>query len=98
MPSRMPNRVAPACVELLFERIEAAKRRRDGLRDISDRRAARARPHDLPEHRVIDVPAAIVAHGGADVLRNNGAIVGQQLLNGLIGQIRAPIPELCSDW
>jgi hypothetical protein len=33
-------------------------------------RAAALRPHDLPEHRVVHVAAAVVPHGHPDVLRD----------------------------
>src|SRR4029450_9828330 len=47
---------------LALERIEAAKRGGDRVGHLSCRRAARVRSHPGPEHRVIPVAAAVVAH------------------------------------
>src|SRR6267142_4474265 len=55
-------------LHFFFELVEAAERRVDRIGDGAARRAARLRSHDLPEHRMIRVPAAVVAHGGTNVL------------------------------
>src|ERR1035437_8596376 len=73
-------------VELLLEALEAAESADDRLGHVAHRRPSTARPHDLPEHRVVDVAAAVVAHRGANVLGNDGAVAGQQLLDGLVRQ------------
>ena len=49
--------------------------------------AAGVGSHDGPEHGVIGMAAAIVADGGADVFRNDGAVVGQQFFERLAGQV-----------
>src|SRR6478609_9766387 len=49
-------------VELLLEGLETAEGRGDGLRERALRLTAGVRPHDLPEHAVVGVAAAIVAH------------------------------------
>src|ERR1039458_7900615 len=67
----------PGGVEFFLEGFEAAEGADDGLRHVTHRRAARVGAHDLPEHGVVDVAAAIVAHGGADVLRHDGAVFGE---------------------
>src|SRR5439155_17853669 len=74
-------------VELLLERVETAERGGDGLRDVADGRAALSGAHDLPEHGVVNVTASVVAYGGADILRHGGAVVRQQFLDGLVGQV-----------
>src|SRR6185503_9259268 len=52
------------------EGVEAAERGRDRVAHLARRRAAGAGRHPLPEHAVIPVAAAVVAHCGADVFRN----------------------------
>src|SRR5258708_2316406 len=63
--------------QLLFELIEAAERALNGVRQRAARSSAGLGGHDGPEHGMVDVPAAIVAHGRPDVFRNDGAIVGE---------------------
>ena len=52
------------------------------LATLPDGAAAGAGSDDGPEHRVIDMPAAVVANGGADIVGNDGAIIREQLLHG----------------
>src|SRR2546423_5620915 len=65
-------------IELLLELIEAAEGAGNRLRQSAARLAAAARAHDLPEHGVVYVAAAVVAHGGADILRHDRAVIGEQ--------------------
>ena len=81
-----PKRVAAAALNFSLKASKLPKVVDRG-RDVADGRAAAAGLHDGPEHRVVDVAAAVVAHGGADVLGNDGAVVGQQFLHGLAGEI-----------
>src|SRR5579862_8896262 len=55
-------------LQFFLQLVEAAERGIDGVGDCAGRRAAGLRSHDLPEHRMIRVSAAVVAHGGPDVL------------------------------
>jgi hypothetical protein len=57
-------------VELLLEIGEAAKSLFDSFGDFAGWLAAALGFHDAPEHAVVHVAAAIVAHGGADVFGN----------------------------
>src|SRR5712691_6383591 len=69
-------------LQLLLELVETAERRVDRGGDRPARLAARLRRHDLPEHGVVDMAAAVVAHCGADVLRH-GVDAAQQILGAL---------------
>src|SRR5471032_2094107 len=69
-------------LQLFLELVEAAERSGDRVRDFSGRRAARVRAHHLPEHRVVGVAAAVVAHRGADVF-GHGVDALQQILDAL---------------
>src|SRR5262245_32520304 len=74
---------ADGCLlQFLLELVEAAERSVDRIRNRAGRRATRLGPHDLPEHRVVRVAAAVVAHGGANVFRD-GVDVLQQVVNAL---------------
>jgi hypothetical protein len=42
--------------------------------------------HDLPEHGVVNVPAAVIADGGFDRFGDNRQVVSEQFLNTLIRQ------------
>src|SRR5258708_10996577 len=55
-------------LEFLFEGIEAAESRVDIIRDFSAWSAA-AFGHQFPEHRVVGMSAAVVAHDAANVRR-----------------------------
>ena len=69
--------------ELLLEAFERAETPADSLREIlAGILVARAgvRGQQLPEHRVVGVPAAVVADDGADVL-GDGAEVGDQYVH-----------------
>ena len=69
-------------LQLFLELVEPAVRRIDGIGDGAGRRAARLRPHDRPEHRVVDVAAAIVPHGRADVV-GHAVDAAQQVFDAL---------------
>src|SRR5690554_2735514 len=66
-------------VHLFLERVEAAERGRDRFGNRTRGGAALARAHDLPEHRVVDVTATVVAHGRADVLGNRREVLDEVL-------------------
>src|SRR6185436_1607052 len=53
-------------LQLLLQLVEAAERAVDRVGNRARRRAAGVRPHDLPEHRVVQMAAAVVAHGGTN--------------------------------
>src|SRR5256885_15218895 len=55
--------------ELFLEAVETAERRLDRVGKRTGRRPAGLRSHDLPEHGVIHVAAAIVPDGHPDVFR-----------------------------
>src|SRR6266498_3176402 len=69
-------------VHLFLEGVEAGERAGNGIGNRAGRRAAGFRAHDLPEHRVVDMPAAVIANSGADVFRH-GLDVFQQILDAL---------------
>src|SRR5215472_2147828 len=85
---------APAAAELADRRLaqrvleagEVAERVVDRVRDRAGRVVARVRGHDLPEDRVVQVAAAVVAHDGADVLGHR-VQVAQQLLHGPVAEL-----------
>src|SRR3984893_12604164 len=85
---------APAAAELADARLagsvlvggEVTERRVDGVRDRPGRLTTPVRGHDGPEDRVVQVPAAVVAHHGADVV-GQGAQVAEQLLDALAGKL-----------
>src|SRR2546422_230311 len=61
--------------DLLLERRNPAERAVDRRRQIPGRLAASLGPDDRPEHRVVVMSTAVVAHGGPDILGNDGAVV-----------------------
>ena len=65
-----PNRVVAAWLNFVLKSAKLPNALLDGVRQIALGLASSAFLHDLPEHRVIHVAAAVVAHGGADVFRN----------------------------
>src|SRR5262245_11415673 len=65
-------------VDLVLEGIEAAER----AGDRAGRRTAGVRAHDLPEHRVVGMAAAVVAHRRANVFGYR-VDVAQQILDAL---------------
>ncbi len=71
-------------VELLLEGVEVAKGALDSVGDGARRVAAGVGSHDLPEHGMIHVAAAVVAHRSADglghVLQTFQQIFGTHLL------------------
>src|SRR5581483_5665788 len=77
--------------QLLFKLGETAERAVDGVRQFSGWLAAPFGAHDLPEHRVIDVAAAVVADGGSDVLGDDGAVIGQQFFYAFVSQLRSRV-------
>src|SRR6185503_2747112 len=76
-----------ALVHLFLESIEAAERGIDRGGDPAGGRAALARAHDLPEHRVIHVAATVVPDGRANRLRHRGEVL-DQILGTLAGELR----------
>src|SRR5690606_6866260 len=83
-------------LQLLLELIEGAERRVDGLGEPTGRRAVTAGPHDVPEERVVDEAAAIVANRGADRL-GHGIEIGEQLLGRLVVKRRMPLERFVED-
>jgi hypothetical protein len=63
----LPNCFTPGVVELLLEGVEVAKGALDGVGDGAAGLASGVGGHDLPEHGVVDVAAAVVADGAANV-------------------------------
>jgi len=74
-------------VELGLEIFEVAEGFIDDVRNRATGVAAALGLHDLPEHGVIHVPAAVVADGGADVL-GDGVEIADQFLGALRLQVR----------
>src|SRR5579875_81416 len=73
-------------VELLLESVEGAEVFLNLLCDRANGIAATLRLHQLPEHRVVDVAAAVVPHHGADLLGHAGQVL-QQLFRGLLAEL-----------
>src|SRR3990170_1644218 len=75
-PRSVPDEPRPAGAEALdagvvdgcLELVEAPERRSDRVAERTGRLSAAARPHDLPEERVIGMPASVVANRHALVL------------------------------
>ena len=65
--------------KLRLEIRETAERGIDALRDCAGGRAAGLGSHELPEHRVIVVTAAVVADGAADIVRHRGEIADERV-------------------
>jgi len=80
--------------EFLLELAEAAEGALEGLRQMAAGLSAGLGRHNLPEHGVVNVATAIVAHRRSDALRNEAQVVGQQLLDGLAGQARRRLQHL----
>ena len=74
---------------LLLERAEAVERVVDGRAERARRIAAAVRRHDLPEQRMVRMPAAVVADGGLLVLGQQVEVV-EHLLDGAVGPL-APL-------
>src|ERR1039458_7737576 len=64
-------------VEELLEALEVAEVGLDLGGDVAMRLAAAFGLHDLPEHGVVDVAAAVVADGAADVLGDGGEVLDE---------------------
>src|SRR5262245_21962055 len=69
--------LCPGIIKLCLKIFEVAERFIDGFRDCSGGIAAALGLHDLPEHGVVHVASAVVAHGGANVFRNRVQIADQ---------------------
>src|SRR6202035_5510912 len=69
-------------VEFGLKILEVAESLLDGIGDGAAGVAAAFRLHDLPEHTVIYMTAAVVAHGGTDVFRH-----GVQVANQILGTL-----------
>ena len=65
-----PKRVVRRLIELRLEIGEAAECGLDGVSEFAAGFAAAALLHDLPEHGMVHVAAAVVADGGANLFRN----------------------------
>ena len=87
----LPKRVARRLREVFFELVEAAELRVDRLGQFGARLAA-VFLQQLPEQRVVGVAAAVVLHGGANLLRQLVEI-GDQLLDRLIAEVRCRRPR-----
>ena len=74
----LPKRPTPALANCFLERVEAAERRVDGVGDLPVGAPPALGAISCPEQRVVHVPAAVVAHGRADVLGDRVEI-GDQL-------------------
>src|SRR5205823_7739019 len=75
-------------VHLGLQLVGIAERIADRVGERARRIAAAARLHQLPEHRVVDVPAAVVAHGGPLVLGQR-VEVRDHLLDWPVGPVGA---------
>ena len=71
----------------LFELVEVAEGTLEGLSKLASGLAACFGPHNLPEHRVVDMATTVVADRRADVFRRRGAVRGQQLFQALTGKL-----------
>ena len=58
-------------VEVFFEGFEVAEVGLDLLRDVAGGLAAALGLHDLPEHGVVDVAAAVILHNFAHIFRDS---------------------------
>ena len=78
----LPKRPTPAFFTSSLNLSKPPNDAVDRVGDRAGRRAAGVRAHDLPEHRVVRVAAAVVAHRGADV---SGTVLMllQQILDAL---------------
>ena len=73
--------------ELLLHGVETAEGTVDRRGQVARGVSAAAAAHDRPELRVVGVAAAVVAHGGLDRVRHDGAVVRQQFVQALAGQV-----------
>ena len=83
-------------IELCFEIGEAAKSRLDGVTEIAAWLAGErieALLHNLPEHGVVHVAAAVIAHGRADVFRDLVDLC-EQFLDGKLLKVRVRLQSL----
>src|SRR5215207_1296382 len=80
--------VDPGVLQLALEVAEAAERRADRVGKGAVALTAAAGRHGLPEQRVVEVPATVVANRGALVLGDLGQ-VGDDFLDGLVGPVGA---------
>ena len=74
-------------LELLLEGVEAAERGLDVVAELAGRRAAGFRAEELPEHRMVGVAAAVVAHRAADV-GGHRVEMADEVLDGLAFEVR----------
>src|SRR5262245_4813877 len=77
--AELPERVF---LNLGFERVEPAECGLDGVAEGARWFTATIRGHDFPKQRVVGMPAAIIAHGGADRL-GHGRKIPHQLVDRL---------------
>ena len=83
----LPNRPTPAFANCSLKLSKLLKARSDRRSKRTGRRTTLAGTHELPEHRVVRVAAAVVADRGANVLRH-GVDALQQILDALLLQLR----------
>src|ERR1700692_5149251 len=74
-------------IKFLLKSFEVAERFLNGIGDGATRVASALGLHDLPEHGVVDVSAAIVAHSGANVFRH-GVQIAEEIFRGLFVEVR----------
>src|SRR6266403_176654 len=61
----------PGSCKFLFEIVKAAKCGFDVIGKFAFRFAARVRPHDLPEERMVGMATAVISHHRANIFRNS---------------------------
>ncbi len=83
----LPNRPRGRLGELILELIETAKGRVDGISHFALGLSAATLLHDLPEHGVVGMPAAIVADGRLDRI-GHAIDVLHQIFDAHIRQVR----------
>ena len=70
----LPKRPDARGFKLFLEGVEAAEGGLDVVGEFAGRRAAGFGRHELPEHGVIPMAAAVVAHRAADVVGHRGEV------------------------
>ncbi len=85
-PQPEPNCLAVFSLNCFLNSFEGAEVLLDLVADGAGGLAAAVRLHDLPEHAVVHVAAAVVAHHGADILGNGGEIF-EQVFRGVLAQV-----------
>ena len=83
----LPKRVVPAWLTAVLNFSKSPNALLIASRDRAGRRAAGVRRHQLPEHRVVPVAAAVVAHRRLDVVRHAVDVL-DQVVQALVVQLR----------